>query len=289
MTPDDILRRTGIEQRHWADKDETAVNMAVKACWKVLDQEKLIVDDLDLVICSTTSPLSVTPSMACQVLNGLTGGKSDTMLQAFDINAACSGYLYALQAGYDFLQSRPDGRVLIVTAEVLSPLLDLDDFDTAILFGDATSASILYGEAHFEKSQARLLRPELSAKGEDGSSLSVPFRHGGFIQMKGGKVFTEAVRRMVTSLNRVCEREHLSVKDLNLVVPHQANQRIIDAIAHRIGINVFSNIRHHGNTSSSSIPLCLADVLPTVAAGDRLGLCAFGGGFTFGAGILEAN
>ncbi|MHB8970332.1 MAG: beta-ketoacyl-ACP synthase 3 [Pirellulaceae bacterium] len=289
MTPDDILRRTGIEHRHWADKDETAVNMAVKACWKVLDQEKLIVDDLDLVICSTTSPLSVTPSMACQVLNGLTGGKSDTMLQAFDINAACSGYLYALQAGYDFLQSRPDGRVLIVTAEVLSPLLDLDDFDTAILFGDATSASILYGETHFEKSQARLLRPELSAKGEDGSSLSVPFRHGGFIQMKGGKVFTEAVRRMVTSLNRVCEREHLNVKDLNLVVPHQANQRIIDAIAHRVGINVFSNIRHHGNTSSSSIPLCLADVLPTVATGDRVGLCAFGGGFTFGAGILEAN
>jgi 2-oxoisovalerate dehydrogenase E1 component len=289
MTPDDILRRTGIEQRRWIDKDENAISMAVQACWKVLDQENLIVDDLDLVICSTTSPLSVTPSMACQVLNGLTGGKSDTMLQAYDINAACSGYLYALQAGYDFLQSRPDGRVLVVTAEVLSPLLDLDDFDTAILFGDATSASILYGEAHFDKSQARLLRPELSAKGEDGSSLSVPFRHGGFIHMKGGKVFTEAVRRMVASLNRVCEREHLTVKDLDLVVPHQANQRIIDAIAHRIGINVYSNIRHHGNTSSSSIPLCLADVLPTVAAGDRLGLCAFGGGFTFGASILEAN
>ncbi len=146
MTPDDILRRTGIEERHWAAQGEDAVDMAVKACWKVLDQENLIVDDLDLVICSTTSPTSVTPSMACQVLNGLTGGKSDTMLQAFDINAACSGYLYALQSGYDFLQSRPDGRVLIVTAEVLSPLLDLDDFDTAILFGDATSASVLYGE-----------------------------------------------------------------------------------------------------------------------------------------------
>ena len=289
MTPDDILRRTGIELRHWADKDENAVNMAVKACWKVLDQEKLIVDDLDLVICSTTSPLSVTPSMACQVLNGLTGGKSDTMLQAFDINAACSGYLYALQSGYDYLQSRPDGRVLVVTAEVLSPLLDLNDFDTAILFGDATSATILYGETHFERSQARLLRPELSAKGEDGSSLSVPFRHSGFIQMKGGKVFTEAVRRMVSSLNRVCDREQLAISDLNLVVPHQANQRIIDAIAHRIGVNVFSNIRLHGNTSSSSIPLCLADVLPTITTGDRLGLCAFGGGFTFGAGILEAN
>ena len=289
MTPDDILRRTGIEQRHWAGPDETAINMAVRACWKLLDQENLIIDDLDLVICSTTSPNSVTPSMACQVLNGLTGGWSDTMLQAYDINAACSGYLYALQAGYDYLQSRPDGRVLVVTAEVLSPLLDLDDFDTAILFGDATSATILYGESYFEKAQARLLRPELSAKGEDGTSLSVPFRHGGFIQMKGGKVFTEAVRRMVASLNSVCQREKLSIQDLDLVIPHQANQRIIDAIEHRIGVHVFSNIRLHGNTSSSSIPLCLADIFPTANPGSRLGLCAFGGGFTFGAGILERN
>jgi 2-oxoisovalerate dehydrogenase E1 component len=176
-----------------------------------------------------------------------------------------------------------------VTAEVLSPLLDLDDFDTAILFSDATSASVLYGENHFDQAQARLVRPELSARGEDGSSLSVPFRHDGYIQMKGSKVFTEAVRSMVASLNRVCQREHLSVSDLNLVVPHQANQRIIDAIQHRIGVDVFSNIRHHGNSSSSSIPLCLADVLPTARTGFRLGLCAFGGGFTFGAGILEAN
>jgi 2-oxoisovalerate dehydrogenase E1 component len=225
--------------------------------------------------------------MACRVLNGLTGGQSDTTLQAFDINAACSGYLYALQSGYDFLQSRPDGRVLIVTAEVLSPLLDLDDFDTAILFSDATSATVLYGEDHFERSQARLIRPELSAKGEDGSSLSVPFRHRGFIQMKGGRVFSEAVRRMVASLNQVCQREHLHIQDLDLVIPHQANQRIIDAIQHRVGVQVYSNIRHHGNTSSSSIPLCLADVLPQVTANQRLGLCAFGGGFTFGAGILE--
>jgi len=289
MSAEDIVRRTGIVERHWAAADEDAVSMAVKACWQVLDQEQLIVDDLDLVICSTTSPTSVTPSMACRVLNGLTGGQSDTTLQAYDINAACSGYLYALQSGYDFLQSRPDARVLVVTAEVLSPLLDLDDFDTAILFGDATSATVLYGESHFQKAQARLLRPELSAKGEDGSSLSVPFRHGGFIQMKGGKVFSEAVRRMVTSLNQVCQREHLDIQDLQMVVPHQANQRIIDAIQHRVGVSVYSNIRCHGNTSSSSIPLCLADLLPQSTAGSRLGLCAFGGGFTFGAGILETN
>ena len=288
MKTDDIVRLTGIEHRHWAGEGEDAVSMAVKSCWQVLEQEQLIIDDLDLVICSTTSPQSVTPSMACRVLNGLTRGKTDTMLQAYDINAACSGYLYALQAGYDFLQSTPRGRVLVVTAEVLSPLLNPDDFDTAILFGDATTATILYGESHFHQSRARLHRPDLSAKGEDGSTLSVPFRHDGFIQMKGRRVFTEAVRSMISSLTRVCQRQGMNVDDLNLIVPHQANQRIIDAIQNRVEPQVFSNIRHHGNTSSSSIPLCLNELLPHFEPGQQMGLCAFGGGFTFGAGILEA-
>ena len=248
-----------------------------------------MLDDLDLVICSTTSPNAVTPSMACQVLNGVAGGKSSAMLQAYDINAACSGYLYALQAGYDFLQSQPDARVLLVTAEVLSPLLDPTDFDTAILFGDATSATLLYGESHLEKAAAQLHRPELSAKSEDGSSLSVPFKDSGFIQMKGRRVFSEAVRSMVASLTRACQRQELAVDDLAVVVPHQANQRIIDAIEHRIGAPVYSNIRTNGNTSSTSIPLCLSEVLPTATAGQRLGLCAFGGGFTFGASIVDVG
>jgi 2-oxoisovalerate dehydrogenase E1 component len=287
-TNEDILRRTGIERRNWATGDENAVSMAVRSCWQLLEQEKLLIDDLDLVICSTTSPTSVTPSMACQVLAGLARGKTGAMLQAYDINAACSGYLYALQSGYDYLQSMPQGRVLVVTAEVLSPLVDRSDFDTAILFGDATSATILYGEGHYEQAKARLYRPDLSAKGEDGTTLSVPLLHSGFIQMKGQRVFAEAVRSMIASLNRVCDQQQLAVNDLNLVVPHQANQRILDAIQHRIRPRVYSNIREHGNTSSSSIPLCLAEVIPHLTAGERVGLCAFGGGFTFGAGILEA-
>lgn len=289
MSVEDIVRRTGIESRMWAQNGENAVSMAAQACWQVLDRETLIPEDIDLVICSTTSPTTVTPSLACQVLAALCKDKSELMAQAYDINAACSGYLYALQAGYDYLQSKPLGRVLVVTAEVLSPLLDPEDFDTAILFGDATSATVLYGEAHFDKAKARLHRPELSAKGEDGSTLSVPLLHDGYIQMKGRRVFSEAVRLMVTSLNRACDREGLRVQDLNMVIPHQANQRIIDAIQSRIGVRVYSNIRKYGNTSSSSIPLCLADIIPTVQKGDRMGLCAFGGGFTFGACILEAS
>lgn len=289
MSAEDIIRRTGIESRMWAQNGENAVNMAAQACWRVLDQEGLILEDIDLVICSTTSPTKSTPSMACQVLNALSRGKSELMAQAYDINAACSGYLYAFQAGYDYLQSTPLGRVLVVTAEVLSPLLDPEDFDTTILFGDATSATVLYGEAHFDKATARLHRPELSAKGEDGSTLSVPLLHDGYIQMKGRRVFSEAVRLMVTSLNRACDREGLRVQDLSLVIPHQANQRIIDAIQSRIGVRVYSNIRKYGNTSSTSIPLCLSDVFPTMKKGDRLGLCAFGGGFTFGACILQSS
>jgi len=289
MTPGDIIRRTGIEHRNWAQNEENAVNMAVAAAWKLLEQEKLIADDLDLVICSTTTPTSVTPSMACRILNGLSLGDSETMIQAYDISAACSGYLYALQAGYDFLQSTPQGRVMVVTAEVLSPLLDMSDFDTAILFGDATTATLLYGENHFSRSVASLHRPDLSAKGEDGSTLSVPLMNDGFIQMKGTRVFTEAVRSMISSLTRACERDGIAVDDLSMVVPHQANQRIIDAIQSRINPQVFSNIRHYGNTSSSSIPLCLHDLLPGAEMGDRFGLCAFGGGFTFGAGIIEAH
>jgi 2-oxoisovalerate dehydrogenase E1 component len=163
----------------------------------------------------------------------------------------------------------------------------MNDFDTAILFGDAASATVLYGESLIERGRARLLRPDLSAKGEDGSALFVPLRDSGFIQMKGRKVFSEAVRSMVASLTRACERHGIGVSDLDLVVPHQANQRIIDAVQSRIPPRVHTNIREHGNTSSTSIPLCLEEVLPSLPSDTRLGLCAFGGGFTFGAGILQ--
>lgn len=288
-THEDIVRRTGIERRRWVVGSEDAISMAAKACRLVMEKENLILDDIDLLICSTTSPSSVTPSMACRVLNQLAVGKGEAMVQAFDINAACSGYLYALQAAYDYLQSSPQSRVLVVTTEVLSPLLDPSDFDTAILFGDAASATVLYGEADFERAQARLHRPELSAKSDVGGALSVPLLHDGFIQMQGKKVFAEAVRSMVASLNRACQLRGLQVDQLDLIVPHQANQRILDAIQTRIRPRVYSNIRDHGNTSSTSIPLCLSELLPTARAGDRFGLCAFGGGFTFGASILEKN
>ncbi len=288
MTVRDIVRRTGIEQRFWAATGEDPVTLGANAARKALEQEGLLLADLDLVVCSTTSPTSITPSMACRICDTLADGKNDSLVPAFDLSAACSGYLYALQAAYDFLQSSPEGRVLVVTTEVLSPLLDRDDFDTAILFGDAASATVLYGEDYFERAACRVLRPELAAKSEDGRTLSVPLQ-GGFIQMHGRRVFSEAVKSMISSLNRVCRRAEWEVSDLRWVAPHQANGRILDAIARRVGVPVYSNIERFGNTSSTSIPLCLSELTPQLQPGDRLGLCAFGGGFTFGAGLIEAN
>ncbi len=282
-----IVRRTGIRQRRWIADGETPVSLAARACRALFQTERLLLDEVDLVICATTSPTAITPSMACQVVHALQNSKIAGYVQAYDINAACSGYLYALQAGWDYLQSEPEGRVLIVTTEVLSPMLDRSDLETAILFGDAASATILYGEAHMERAIARLSRPELSGKAENGCHLSVPLPHQGYIRMQGRRVFAEAVKAMLASLNRACAREQLSINQLAWIVPHQANQRILDALAHRVRVPIYSNIVHYGNTSSSSIPLCLSELLPQLAPGTRIGLCAFGGGFTFGAGILH--
>jgi 2-oxoisovalerate dehydrogenase E1 component len=286
LTAQQVEDRTGITSRRWASTGEDAVSMAAQACRNLLNSQHVTADQINLLICTTTTPKSVTPSTACQVLAALTGA-GQAMIPAYDINAACSGYLYAIQAGYDFLKSRPEGRVLVVTAEMLSPLLDPADQDTVFLFGDASSATLLVGEAHIDAATARLYQPDLCAKADVGENLCVPLAGDGFIHMNGRKVFAEAVRSMLSSLNRACQAHGLSAADLNLIVPHQANDRITSALQRRVGVDVYSNICTYGNTSSTSIPLCLTEVFPALNRGARVGLCAFGGGFTFGAAILE--
>jgi 2-oxoisovalerate dehydrogenase E1 component len=286
LTDEQVVNRTGIASRRWIAEGESAVGMAVDACRALLDRQRLTLTDIDLLLCHTTTPTGVTPSTACQVLSGIAAG-SEALVQAYDINAACSGYLYAMQAGYDYLQSRPEARVLVVTAEALSTLLDTNDQDTAFLFGDASSATLLVGEAHIDTAQVRIHQSDLSAKSDDTDALCVPLAGEGYIQMNGRKVFSEAVRSMLSSLNRACRGQGLSLGELDLIVPHQANERITESIRRRVGVEVYSNIQYHGNTSSSSIPLCLAELLPQTSAGKKIGLCAFGGGFTFGATILE--
>lgn len=284
----DIVKLTGIESRRWVQPGETVFSLAVSATQKLLDEQQLEIGDIDLVIAATGTPDVITPSLACRVADAVsTAGR--VSLPAYDINAACSGYLYALAQARDYVTNHPTARVLVVTSEVLSPLLDQNDFNTAVLFADAATASLVQGPGHEQPTLFTFAQPTIAGAPESGELLSVPRAGEGYIKMNGREVFADAVRAMSATLTSACAAEGISMDDIDLMVPHQANQRIIDAIARRSGRPAHSIIRNLGNTSSSTIPLALMDALPTRKPGDRLGLVAFGGGITYAAAIATVG
>lgn len=284
----DIVKLTGIESRRWVQPGETVFSLAVSATQKLLDEQHLEIGDIDLVIAATGTPDVITPSLACRVADAVsTAGRAS--LPAYDINAACSGYLYALANARDYVTNNPNARVLVVTSEVLSPLLDQNDFNTAVLFADAATASLVQGPGHEQPTLFTFAQPTIAGAPESGELLSVPRAGEGYIKMNGREVFADAVRAMSATLTSACAAEGITMDDIDLMVPHQANQRIIDAIARRSGRPAHSIIRNLGNTSSSTIPLALMDALPTTKPGDRLGLVAFGGGITYAAAIATVG
>lgn len=286
-TETDIVDRTGIESRYWASPDETVLTLAADAAGQLLARHSLSLSDLDLVIACTTTPDCVTPSLASRVCHALQQPGVRATVPGYDINAACSGFLFALRQAHDYLRTQPEGRVMIVTSEVLSPMLDRSDPATLPVFGDAAAAALVVGRALRDECPLHFHLPVLAGHPEDGRLLGVPLAGAGTIHMRGGEVFVEAVRSMTRILTQACARGGLGVPDLDLVIPHQANQRILDAVAHRVGRPAFSNIRTLGNTSSCTIPLALEELIPTVNASQRWGIAAFGGGFTFAAAVAD--
>ncbi|NNM54220.1 MAG: transketolase [Spirochaetales bacterium] len=290
-TPEDIYKRIGIESRFWANEDETAVTLAVKAARELLAKHHLTAADLTAVFCSTGTPVKFTPSTACLVLAELSRGLTpQPEMQAADINSACSGYLYTLQAAYDHLLHNPAGKVLVLSTEVLSRRTDPADYQTAPIFGDAATATLVVGADNAQQMLASIDRPVLSAKGENGDILRVPLTGDGYIYQDGPKVYVEAIRHMIAQLEAACSVNGLTPNDLDLVIAHQANQRILNAVRQKTKLpveKVFSNIRNYGNTSSNTIPLSLYELLPERRPGKLIGLTAFGGGFTFGAAVLH--
>ncbi|TVQ39574.1 MAG: biotin/lipoyl-binding protein [Spirochaetaceae bacterium] len=290
---DDILKRTGIESRPWLAEGESPIDLATAATRRLLDGSGVDFDQIGTIICATETPIMNTPASAALIQERIKGTREGFLSAAYDVNAACSGYVYALQNAYDILTNEPDKLVLVVTTEALSPRTNTADPQTAPIFGDAATATLVgvTGAAHGGMPiRARLYRPVLGASGEDGSVLRVPADPADSIYMDGPKVFVEAVRGMIESLERACAVAGIGVKDLDLIVPHQANQRIINAVQQRARVprqKVFSNIRYNGNTSSSTIPLCLETIFSQRYDGAYLGLSAFGGGFTFGGAVLR--
>jgi 2-oxoisovalerate dehydrogenase E1 component len=265
--------------------------MAVQAVRDLLATENLEPGDIDALVCSTGTPTAMTPSLACRVLRALSPEKGELLMQAHDVNAACSGYLYALQNAVDILRDDPTKKVIVITAETLSPMIDHDDPKTSVLFGDAATASLLSCEPRDGNVNVLVNRPVLSAKGVEDNVLYVPNMGGEEkIAMEGLTVFKVAVKKMIEMLSKACADRGVTVEELDKIVPHQANERIIEAIRKTIHCpaeQMFNHIGKYANTSSNTIPFALAELTPEMDNDALIGLTAFGGGFTFGAAVIE--
>ncbi|MGL4721949.1 MAG: beta-ketoacyl-ACP synthase III [Desulfovibrionaceae bacterium] len=293
-----IYTRTGIKQRYIISEGESNTSLSIIAAKKAIVRSGISIDDITHVIGATCSPTHYSPSLASEVAYGLGIHNAS----AFDCNAMCSGFMYALEIARGFIAASPNAKVLLLASEVMSRKCNMQDRNTAVLFGDAATATIL--SSYSEKSIAILHDVLTKAEGKWGSCLTIG---GGteeelsvgktisddfFLQMNGSEVFKSAVRIMPRVCEELLEKNGYSIKDIDVFVPHQANSRIIEAVGTRLGIDrehVFVNVENYGNTSAASIPLALFDALEQkrIKKGDRTLMVAFGGGFTWGASILQ--
>lgn len=283
-----IEKVTGIKERRWVDAEKTS-DMAVAAAEEAIENSGLRISDIDMIILATTTPDMPLPATACAVQQRL-GCEN---IPAFDMQAACSGWLYALSVAQQFLRTRTCKNILVIAAETMSVYTDQTDRATAFLFGDGAGAAVLSSERVGHILTDIVLRAD--STGYDiiyrkaGGSEMPPRRMASekdeFWYMDGGRMFRSAVTNFSQIIESVATKARLALKDVRWFVPHQANQRILKSVAQRIKAlpeRFFSNIRHLGNTSAASIPLALKDLekKQVVASGDKLLLCAVGAGLT---------
>ena len=297
-TSDEWIRdRSGIRERRIADEKEAASDLALTASREALKSAGLKPADLDLLIVATVTPDMPLPSTAC-FLQGKLGAKNAA---AFDINAACSGFIYALSAADAYIRAKTFKRVLVVGAEILSRITDWTDRSTCVLLGDGAGAMVL--EAG--RSRHGIISTKINADGSMWNLLYVPA--GGsknpataktvdkrmhFLKMRGNETFKIAVRTLEKMVVEILEENGIKPADLSLLIPHQANQRIISATAKRLGIRmdrVMLNLDRYGNTSAASIPIALDEAVRTgrINKGDYVLLEAFGGGITWASALIK--
>lgn len=290
-TSDEWIRtRTGIRQRHLAAPGQTASDLALEASRNAIAAAGIDAGDIDLIIVATSTPDFVFPSTAC-LLQAKLGVKG---CPAFDLQAVCSGFVYALATADKFIRSGQHRCALVVGAEVFSRILDWNDRGTCVLFGDGAGAVILRAD-----SKPGIMGTILHADGSHAGILSVPGQVCGgnvtghpFLKMDGPAVFKFAVRVLDEVAREVLEMCNVRVSDLDWLIPHQANVRILEATAKRLGIDpekVVVTVDIHGNTSAASVPLALDVAVRDgrVKRGDKVMLQGVGGGFTWGAVLVE--
>jgi|TARA_R100001244_G_scaffold6593_32_gene8383 3-oxoacyl-[acyl-carrier-protein] synthase-3 len=284
-----IVERTGIRFRHIAEDDETTSSLAIEAAEKAMLAAGFNSADIDLIIVATATPDQTFPATATIVQDAL--GCNGCV--AFDVAAVCSGFLYALSVADSMIRAGSAHNALVIGAETFSRILDWEDRGTCVLFGDGAGAIVLAGE----ESEKGILATRLHADGAHNQLLYVDGGPGttgtvGKLRMKGREVFRHAVVNLSSVLKEVLEEAGESVGDVDWVVPHQANARILDATAKKLNLapeKVIKTVDMHANTSAASVPLALDTAVRDgrIKAGDLLVLEAMGGGFTWGASVIR--
>jgi 3-oxoacyl-[acyl-carrier-protein] synthase-3 len=293
-TSDDwIAQRTGIRERCIASADEKTSDLALAAARRALDKAELSGEQIDLLVLATTTPDLTFPATAVRVQNaiGMTGGA------AFDVQAVCTGFVYALAVADNFLRVGQAKRALVIGAETFSRILDWTDRGTCVLFGDGAGAVVLEARSEAEAKGRGIISTHLHS---DGALEHILFVDGGVsatgtvgkVRMNGKEVFRHAVHRLAEVVEEALAANGLSKEDIDWLVPHQANQRIIDSMGRKLGLppeRVVSTIARHGNTSAASIPLALAEAVGDgrIKRDDLILTEALGGGLTWGAALLR--
>lgn len=296
-TSDEWIRtRTGISERRIAESNVAASDLAYEACVKALEDASMDIGEIDGIIVGTITPDHIFPSTAC-VLQSRLGAKNAF---AFDVSAGCSGFIYSLHVAKGMVQGGTNKNVLVVGSEILSKIMNYDDRTTCILFGDGAGAAVITAS-----DTPGILSSCLGANGDHWDLLWMPA--GGsriptseeslkkgehFLKMEGKEVFKEAVKALETSSLKAIEQAGITPDEVDLLIPHQANYRIIDAVRRRLELpeeKVFSNLQKYGNTSSASVPLALDEAVKSgrLKKGDIVVFSAFGAGFTWGASVVR--
>lgn len=293
-TSDEWIReRTGIAQRHIAADDETTLSLAEHASRRALEASGRAVDDIDLIVIATTTPDQVFPSTACLLQHRL----GNVGAAAFDVQAVCSGFVYALATADNFIKAGSARCALVIGAETFSRILNWEDRSTCVLFGDGAGAVVL--EASDESG---VISTHLHADGAHSTALHVPagvsqgydaLQQGkAFVEMRGNEVFRMAVKKMGEVVEEVLDANQLDRSELDWLIPHQANLRIIERTAQKLSMSmdkVIVSVDRHGNTSAASIPLALDQAVREgkLLRGHLFLIEAFGGGFTWGAALIR--
>ncbi|HSY10085.1 MAG TPA: beta-ketoacyl-ACP synthase III [Candidatus Dormibacteraeota bacterium] len=292
-----ITTRTGIKERRRAAKDEFTSDMAAKAAQRAMKMAGVTGEQIQLIIVATITPDMPFPATACLVQHKI-GAKRAA---AFDLEAACSGFIYGLEVAQQFIMSRTYDTVLVIGAEKLSSIVNWKDRNTCVLFGDGAGAAILQNR---ENSHGLLT----AVMGADGEKADLLFMPGGgsrcpattdsvaaklhFLQMEGRETFKSAVQAMCSAAQEVLRRCELDISKIKCIIPHQANRRIIEVVGERLGATpeqIFVNLEKYGNTSAASVAIALDEAVAAgrVSRGDLILLVVFGAGLTWGAAVIE--